>query len=76
MAVAVGEPLRRALVAPGPDHALDVGLHQQLQHRLGDRAQEVAVVGLLQQLDQCHSVLGHRVLHRSRVKRSNSTLAE
>jgi hypothetical protein len=35
----------------GPDQALDVGLHENLQHRLGDSAQEVAGVGLLQQFD-------------------------
>ena len=52
MAVAVVEPLRRAFVPAGADHAFHVGLHQQLQHRLGDRSQEVAVVGLLQQLDR------------------------
>src|SRR5262249_13659265 len=32
--VAPGRALAATLVAPGPDHPLDVGLHQQLQHRL------------------------------------------
>jgi hypothetical protein len=76
MAVAVVEPLGRPFVPAGADHALDVGLHQELQHRLGDRTQEVAVVGLLQQLHPCHALLGHRILRRFQVKRSNSTLAE
>jgi hypothetical protein len=73
MAVAVVEPLWRAFMPAGADHAFHIGLHQQLQHRLGERTQEVAVVGLLQQLDQCHPLLGHRVLRRLRVKRINST---
>ena len=36
------------------DQAFNIGLHQKLQHRLGHRAQEVAVAGLLHQLGQCH----------------------
>src|SRR6516225_2489770 len=34
VAIAPGAPLAAALVAPGTDQPLDVGLHQQLQHRL------------------------------------------
>src|SRR5437763_3140324 len=73
-AVAVVEPLRRALVAPGPDQALHVALHQQLQHGFRHRAQEVADAGLLQQLGQWQSVLGHR--SSTRMRSRNSTLAE
>ena len=58
------------------DQAFDIGLHQDLQHRLGHGAQEVAVAGLLHQLGQCQSLLGHRGLPRSQVKPRNSTLAE
>jgi hypothetical protein len=39
-------------------------LHQQLQHRLGDGAEKVAVILLLQRLDQRHGGLGRRGLHR------------
>ena len=59
----------------GADQAVHIALHQDLQHRLGDGAQEIAVTGLLQQLGQWQSVLGHRVLRRLGVKRRNSTLA-
>jgi len=67
MPVAVVEPLGRVLAAASADHAVDVGLHQELQHDLGGGTQEVAVVGLLQQLDPCHSLLGHRGLRRSAI---------
>ena len=46
---------------------------QQLQHRLGHGAQEVAIAGLLQKFGQWQSVLGHR--SSVQVKRRNSTLA-
>lgn len=59
----------------GADQAFHIALHQDLQHRLGDGAQEVPVAGLLQQLGQWQSVLGHRVLRRLGLKRRNSTLA-
>ena len=58
------------------DQAFDVGLHQQLQHRLGHRPQEVTVAGLFHQLGQCQSVRGHRDLPRFQVKPRNSTLAD
>lgn len=47
---------------PAPIKPVHIGLHQDLQDRLGEAAQEVAVVGLLQRLDQCHSVVGLGVL--------------
>src|SRR3954462_522942 len=39
-AVAAGEPLRRALVAPGPDQALHGGLRPRPQPRPGDGARD------------------------------------
>lgn len=60
VAVAPGRAALGALVAPGPDHALDVGLHEQLQDRLGDGAKEIALVVLLKQLCERHAGLGHR----------------
>jgi len=48
-------------VPAGADQALHVGLHQELDHGLGHRSQEVALAGLLQQLGQWQSVLGHRI---------------
>jgi hypothetical protein len=67
-AVAPVQPLRRPLVPGGADQALHVGLHQQLQHRLGDGPQEVRVAALRQQLGQWQSVLGHRLLGWSGVE--------
>ncbi len=60
VAITVVEPLGRALVPAGADQALHIGLHQELQHGLGHGPQEVALAGLLQQLRQWQSVLGHR----------------
>ena len=60
--VAVGQPLVAAFVAAGADPALDIGLHQQLQHRFGGRSQEILATALRQQLGQWHALLGHRVL--------------
>jgi hypothetical protein len=51
IAVAVGAALARSFVAACADQTVHVGLHQDLQDRLGDRAQEVAVIRLLQRLD-------------------------
>jgi hypothetical protein len=62
VSVAVVGPLGAALVAAGADHALHVRLHQDLQHALHHGPEEVAVAGLLQQLHECHSVVGHRGL--------------
>ncbi len=75
IAIAVIEPLGAALVPAGADQTLDIGFHQDLQHRLRHGSQEIAVAALLQQFDQRHSVVGHRVLGQLRVKRCNSTLA-
>ena len=46
----------------GADQALDIGLHQNLQHSFRHGAQEIALAALLQQLDKRHSVVGHRIL--------------
>ena len=46
----------------GADQPLDIGFHQDLQHRLRHGSQKIGVAALLQQLDKRHSVLGHRVL--------------
>jgi hypothetical protein len=75
IAVPPGRALAATLVTPGADHALHIGLHQQLQHRLRHGAQEISLSGLLQQLSKRQSLLGHRVLSRLGVKRCNSTLA-
>ena len=75
VAVPVVQPVGRALVPAGTDQALHIALHQDLQHRLGDGAQKVSVAGLLQQLGQWQSVLGHRALRRLGVRRRNGTLA-
>ena len=70
------QPIGRALVARRADQALDVGLHQDLQHGLGHGAQKVALTGLLHELGQCHPLLGHRDRPRSWVKPCISTLAD
>jgi hypothetical protein len=49
-------------VSSGADQPLDIGFHQDLQHRLRYGSQEIGVAALLQQLDKRHSVVGHRVL--------------
>ena len=74
LAVSVVQPLRRALVPPGTDRPLHIALRQDLQHRFGHGAQEVAVTGLLQQPGQWQAVVGHRLLRRFGVKHRNSTL--
>ena len=49
---------------PGADQAFDIGFHQNLQHGLRNGSQKIAFAALLQQLDRCHSLVGHRVLGR------------
>ncbi|SFE71317.1 hypothetical protein SAMN04515678_11468 [Roseivivax sediminis] len=68
VAVAPGLPPVTAFVAASADQPFDVVLHQGLEHRLGDGAEKVSLVVLLQQLDQGHVGLGHRGLHRSVVE--------
>src|SRR5882762_7354363 len=74
VAVAPGAPLAAALITPGADQPLDVGLHQQLQYRLRHGSQKISVASLLHQLGQHQSLFGHRVLSRFRLKSRNSTL--
>jgi len=56
--VAPGGPLAVALVTPGADQPLDIGLHQQLQHRLSHGSQKISLTSLLQQLGQYQSLFG------------------
>src|SRR5215467_10638836 len=56
ISVAVIEPVSAALVTAGADQAFDIGLHQNLQHRLGHGSQKIAITALLQQVNQRHSV--------------------
>ena len=55
-----------ALMPAGADQPVDIALHDQLQHRLGDRAKEVALIVLGQKLGQVHVGFGHRGLRRVR----------
>ena len=50
VAVTPGRAVAGSLVSAGADHAVDIGLHDQLQHALGNAAQEIAVSGLRHQL--------------------------
>jgi hypothetical protein len=74
--VAVRRPLVAALVAPGADQSLSIELHQPLQHRLGQLLQKIPAAALLQQLEKCHSLLGHRVHLQSSVERQQPNLTE
>lgn len=74
VAVAPGRALAAALISPGADHPLHVRLHEDLQHGLGEAAQEIPVIGLLQRFHQRHPVVGHRVLVGLGLKSANSTL--
>jgi ClpP class serine protease len=65
MPVALGQPLGRALVGGGADHAGELGFDQGLVDRLGGLAD--AVVDLrrrecVQDFDECRLVKGHRAL--------------
>ncbi|WP_434063273.1 hypothetical protein [Gemmobacter denitrificans] len=46
----------------GTDQALDIGLHDQLQHSLSYAAKKVTLIVLGQKLGQVHVGLGHRGL--------------
>ena len=52
VAIAVRRAVAGAFVPCRADHALHVGLHQQLHHGLRHAAQEVAFSGFRQQLGQ------------------------
>src|ERR1700746_193442 len=75
VSVALIERVGRALMPAGADQAFDISFHQNLQYRLRHGSQEIAIAALLQQVNQPHSVIGHRVLGQLVVKRRNATLA-
>src|SRR3546814_14604170 len=50
IAVAPGRALAAAFVATRADQAINVGLHDQLQHVLGDGAQKIRLAALCSQL--------------------------
>jgi hypothetical protein len=52
VAVAPGRALGAALEPAGADQAVDVGLHDHLQHALRHHTEEVLVAGLRQQLGE------------------------
>jgi hypothetical protein len=60
ISVAPGRAFAAAFVTAGADQALHIGFHDQLQHSLGDAAQEVALIVLGQKLGQVHGCFGHR----------------
>jgi hypothetical protein len=60
--VAIGQSTVTAFVPSAADQGLDIGVHNDPQHRLRQCTQEIAVVGLLYRFDQRHSVVGHRDL--------------
>jgi hypothetical protein len=60
--VTVIEPIGAALVSAGADQTFDISFHQNLQYRLRRGSQKIAVAALLQQFNQRHSLIGHRVL--------------
>ena len=56
-------------MAAGADQAFDIGFHQDLPHRHPYGSQEIKVAAFLQQVNERHSVVGHRVLGSLGVKR-------
>ena len=62
VAVAVRQPLGAALVPCRTDDVLHIGVHDPLQGGLGNGLQEIAVVALLNDLQNAHGVVGHRGL--------------
>jgi len=71
-------PVRLAPVATfmaaSADHALDIMLQQRLEHGPGHRAMKVALIMLLQKLDQGHVGRGHRGSHRFAVEACTATM--
>jgi hypothetical protein len=47
ISVAVIAPVSATLMTTGADQAFDIGLHQNLQHRLGHGSQKIAITALL-----------------------------
>lgn len=63
IAVAPGRPVFGPLVTSSSDHAFDIGFHDHLKDRLGDGAQKITLILLLQELNKVHVGLGHRGFH-------------
>lgn len=59
-------PCNTPISAVSADDAFHIGLHDQLQHRFGNAAQEVILIVLGQKLGQVHVRLGHRGLRKVR----------
>jgi hypothetical protein len=76
IAVTIVQPHSAAFMATGAGLTVDIGLHEELKHGLRQRAQKIAVAGLLHQVDQRHTVFGHRVVPWFEVKLRNSTLTD
>ncbi len=62
IAVAPGGSALSPLMPAGADQSLDIGLHEKLKNGLGDGAQKIALIVLLQKLGKVHVGLGHRGL--------------
>ena len=60
IAVALRQPVRRALAIAGAGQALHLELHQPLGGKADHLAQEIGVGTLLQKLAQGDAVVGHR----------------
>eukprot|EP01137_Pigoraptor_chileana_P013759 Opistho-2@67633 len=52
VAIAPGRALAGAFVPASADETVDIGLHNDLQHALGDRAQEISISGLRHQFSK------------------------
>jgi hypothetical protein len=80
IAFAVAVAVRRALVAAfvpaGTDLAFDLELHQTLQHRLRQILEKIPAASIPQQLQECHSVIGHRVELRWMIEPRQLNLTE
>jgi hypothetical protein len=76
VAVALRQPLRRALAIAGAGQALYLEFHQAFGGEADHLAQEIGVGALLQQLAKGDAVVGHRRGLRSAVAGRNPTLPE
>lgn len=64
--VAPSRAFTAAFMPTGADKACHIGLHDQLQHGLGNATQKVSLIVLGQKLGQVHVRLGHRGLRKVR----------
>lgn len=60
VAVALDQPLGRALTVPRPGQALHLQLHQPFSSKANHLAQQVGIRALLQKPTKGHPVIGHR----------------